>query len=570
MADGVRIKDLEEIQVADEACYIPIDSGDQTYKITVDNYNDSANNTAKGWATQAAQSATSATNKASEAQGYASDASNAATVANNAVSSAQSYANTAAGQASAASESANSASNFATSAEGYSNSARTAAESAATQVDRAQDWAEGDNNYSAKHWALAASQAAGGGVMSFNGRGDHVVSVAGDYNATQISYGTSNVAAKLNALNEDVAGATSDIAELQSDVSTAKGNITDLQSDMSTANENISGLQDDVSGLSDAVENIGEGGEFYGSTLQWKLLNAADDHSNPCVKVRSGGTAGNKNLVFDYVDGNNNSTVTELVSKVGAILPGFLKTGNLINGGTQTTAGVNALDAAYGKTLTDNLNTVSGNLGTTASALTSLSGTVNTLSGAVKRLGGNSSLSTNTNFDNVVSNGEYNWNNAAASTFTHCPIGVGGRLIVEDTMGLNNGQYKRQTVIPYNSSEQYTRTSINGGTTWGAWVCPDKNIQYAELVANTGTAQFDMGTNSVGLIVAARNVSNASSYYIGLVSGITDGAVTISASQNVPLTVTKASASAKKVTVANQLANPLPVMFITNWQMAYD
>lgn len=78
-------------------------------------------------------------------------------------------------------------------------SAAAAAESAAS-VDginkTAQSWAvggtgtrEGEDTNNAKYWAGQAQQAAGGGVVSFNGRAGSVVPQAGDYDKEMVGLG---------------------------------------------------------------------------------------------------------------------------------------------------------------------------------------------------------------------------------------------------------------------------------------------------------------------------------------------------------------------------------------------
>lgn len=101
------------------------------------------------------------------------------------------------------------ASGFADDALSYKNIAVTMAANASTSADNAEDSAEDSEAWSvgkrngvdvpssdetyhnnAKYWAEQASSAAGGGVTSFNGRHGAVEPTVGDYNASQITYGS--------------------------------------------------------------------------------------------------------------------------------------------------------------------------------------------------------------------------------------------------------------------------------------------------------------------------------------------------------------------------------------------
>lgn len=151
---------------------------------------------AAGSATNASASATSAGKSASEASEKASDAANSASAAATSAQTAQSAASAATDAASTASTAAEAASGSASQAQ---ESAAAAAESAAS-VDginkTAQSWAvggtgtrEGEDTNNAKYWAEQAQQAAGGGVVSFNGRAGSVVPQAGDYNKGMVGLG---------------------------------------------------------------------------------------------------------------------------------------------------------------------------------------------------------------------------------------------------------------------------------------------------------------------------------------------------------------------------------------------
>lgn len=151
---------------------------------------------AAGSAANAAASATSAGKSASSAREKASDAANSASAAATSAQTAQSAAGAAADAASMAGAAAGAASGSASQAR---ESAAAAAESAAS-VDginkTAQSWAvggtgtrEGEDTNNAKYWAEHAQQAAGGGVVSFNGRTGSVVPQAGDYDKGMVGLG---------------------------------------------------------------------------------------------------------------------------------------------------------------------------------------------------------------------------------------------------------------------------------------------------------------------------------------------------------------------------------------------
>lgn len=151
---------------------------------------------AAGSATNASASATSADKSASAASEKASDAANSASAAATSAHTAQSAAGAAADAASVASAAAEAASGSASRSQA---SAAAAAESAAS-VDginkTAQSWAvggtgtrEGEDTNNAKYWAEQAQQAAGGGVVSFNGRTGSVVPQAGDYDKGMVGLG---------------------------------------------------------------------------------------------------------------------------------------------------------------------------------------------------------------------------------------------------------------------------------------------------------------------------------------------------------------------------------------------
>lgn len=133
-------------------------------------------------ATSAGKSATAASEKASAAANSASAAATSAQTATDAASTASAAAEAASGSASEAQESAAAAAESAASVDGINKTA--------------QSWAvggtgtrEGEDTNNAKYWAEHAQQAAGGGVVSFNGRTGSVVPQAGDYDKGMVGLG---------------------------------------------------------------------------------------------------------------------------------------------------------------------------------------------------------------------------------------------------------------------------------------------------------------------------------------------------------------------------------------------
>ena len=147
MADTyIKISELEETTLADDASYIPIDNGNHTYKITVENYNSGANATAQSYAEAAAASADDA-----EAAKTAAEA--AETETGLIRTATQQYATAAAGSAANAAASAIEASTYAEGAAASEANAEAAAQDAADyatlasdKATLAQSWAVGDTH----------------------------------------------------------------------------------------------------------------------------------------------------------------------------------------------------------------------------------------------------------------------------------------------------------------------------------------------------------------------------------------------------------------------------------------
>lgn len=208
----IMISELQETTSAPDSSYIAIDNGTTTNKITIANYNTNANATAKSYA--------------EASQRYSNDALAAKDGAVSAKNEAETLANTASSYANAARASADAAAGSASEASGYVGSAQTsatnalasarAAEASAAgiddQVKLAKSWAVGNTGVradeavnNAMYWAGQAAAAAGGGVVSFNGRTGSVLPNAGDYSSDQIAHVNSdstysNVETEINNL----------------------------------------------------------------------------------------------------------------------------------------------------------------------------------------------------------------------------------------------------------------------------------------------------------------------------------------------------------------------------------
>lgn len=213
----IMISELQETTSAPDSSYIAIDNGTATNKITIANYNTNANATAKSYA--------------EASQRYSNDALTAKDGAVSAKNEAETLANTASSYANAARASADAAAGSASEASGYVGSAQAsatnalasarAAEASAADIDNqvklAKSWAVGNTGVRADeavnnsmYWAGQAAAAAGGGVVSFNGRTGSVLPNAGDYSSDQIAHVNSdstytNVEAALNEAQANIA-----------------------------------------------------------------------------------------------------------------------------------------------------------------------------------------------------------------------------------------------------------------------------------------------------------------------------------------------------------------------------
>ena len=183
-------------------------------------------------ATAAAGSAATAGQKADAAADSATAAAGSAVTAGQKADAAAGSATAAAGSAATAGQKADAAADSATAAAGSAvtagQKADAAAESAAAAEESAEDseaWAVGKRNgapvgtsdetyhNNAKYWAEQASQAAGGGVISFNGRTGAVQPEAGDYSASDVGAPTTEQFSKLQTTVNGKQPATNSLTE---------------------------------------------------------------------------------------------------------------------------------------------------------------------------------------------------------------------------------------------------------------------------------------------------------------------------------------------------------------------
>ena len=227
----IPISELDETTSASDTDLIAIDNGSKTSKITVANYNSNANATAKSYAeasaTSASEAATSvenATEQAESAQASASAASESATAASASKDSASEYATNAAAQA-------DNAKSYASEASTSANNASTSATNANDYAITSKSWAvggtstrDGEDTNNAKYWSQVAAGAAAGGVVTFNGRNGAVVPQSGDYSASLISRGTSDVGTDLTKIETDLSSEVSRAKSAESSNTSAIAN----------------------------------------------------------------------------------------------------------------------------------------------------------------------------------------------------------------------------------------------------------------------------------------------------------------------------------------------------------
>lgn len=227
----IPISELDETTSASDTDLIAIDNGSKTSKITVANYNSNANATAKSYAeasaasaSEAATSVENATEQAESAQASASAASESATAASASKDSASEYATNAATQA-------DNAKSYASEASTSANNASTSATNANDYAIISKSWAvggtstrDGEDTNNAKYWSQVAAGAAAGGVVTFNGRNGAVTPQSGDYSASLISRGTSDVGTDLTKIETDLSSEVSRAKSAESSNTSAIAN----------------------------------------------------------------------------------------------------------------------------------------------------------------------------------------------------------------------------------------------------------------------------------------------------------------------------------------------------------
>ena len=168
MAEGqVLIKDLPEATAVEDSSFIPVDNGSLTQKITVENFNNSSNQTAKGYAEQAQAAATTATEAIADVNSKVDAAQAQANIAATQAGYAQTYAGNAQTYAGNAQGYANTAQGSATNAAASASAASSSADAANDNATMARSWAEGntgaregENTNNARYWANKAESAA--------------------------------------------------------------------------------------------------------------------------------------------------------------------------------------------------------------------------------------------------------------------------------------------------------------------------------------------------------------------------------------------------------------------------
>lgn len=216
MADTIKISELTEYTAdVTDSLLIPLDDGTKTYKVPVGHFNDGAASSAKAYADKAETSARNAATSESNTRQVAQEITSNTSEAKDAAKEAEDAKN-ATVQLKADTERA--VASIKTSVQNASDSALSASDSADDASDSAtlsKSWAiggtgkrEDEDVNNAKYWASIAGAAAGGGVLSFNGRSGFVVPEDGDYKSEQIKRGDSTVEASLTALEETAGDAT--------------------------------------------------------------------------------------------------------------------------------------------------------------------------------------------------------------------------------------------------------------------------------------------------------------------------------------------------------------------------
>ena len=380
MADQIRIRELTETTVIDDAAFLAVDYENETHKVSVENFNANANATAKRYAEQAAASATAAAGsataasatsaevdlKVTDAQGYATAAANSATNSRTYSNASQEYANAAAASANLA--------------DADADSSAASADAAAESSVLSRSWAvggtgtrTGEDTNNARYWSDVAAAAAGGGVTSFNGRGGAVTPQAGDYTAAMVGaaeasdvYTKSETYAKSEVYNTSQTYPRTTIDTMVADAAAAgvtsfnnrTGAVTPSGSDYTAAIINGTDTNG-VLGVSGRVYTI----QALIDEITNRILNSLVTDSDLATALQSYVTksmittlATITNTGTKVLDGTekNPSVSGSLAEQIKAITDDYLKSSNIYNGLDKTAAGF-ALDARQGKSLNDSL-----------------------------------------------------------------------------------------------------------------------------------------------------------------------------------------------------------------------
>lgn len=216
MADTIKISELTEYTAdVTDSLLIPLDDGTKTYKVPVGHFNQGAASSAKAYADKAEISARNAATSESNTRQVAQEITSNTSEAKDAAKEAEDAKNA---TVQLKSDTERAVASIKTSVQNASDSALSAADSADDASDSAtlsKSWAiggtgkrEDEDVNNAKYWASIAGAAAGGGVLSFNGRSGFVVPADGDYKSEQIKRGNSTVEESLTALEETAGDAT--------------------------------------------------------------------------------------------------------------------------------------------------------------------------------------------------------------------------------------------------------------------------------------------------------------------------------------------------------------------------
>ena len=474
MADQIRIRELTETTVIDDAAFLAVDYENETHKVSVENFNANANATAKRYAEQAAASATAAAGsataasatsaevdlKVTDAQGYATSAANSATNSRTYANSSQEYANAAAASANLADADADSA----------AASATAAAESSVLS----RSWAvggtgtrTGEDTNNARYWSDVAAAAAGGGVTSFNGRGGAVTPQAGDYTASMVGaaeandvYTKSETYAKSEVYNTSQTYPRTTIDTMVADA--AGAGVTSFNNRTGAVTPSGSDYTAAIINGTDTNGVLGVSGRVY--TIQAlideitnRILNSLVTDSDLATALQSYVTksmittlATITNTGTKVLDGTekNPSVSGSLAEQIKAITDDYLTSGDIYNGLDKTAAGF-ALDARQGKALNDSLANLSTDVSTNYATKTELANRTFT-------------RVTVTDLNNMTTVWTYA-DFPYASTPSNAPYGAG-------TVFVYPGMSHIQIMIPYNpQSHKYIYLRVRYQSNWDAW-----------------------------------------------------------------------------------------------------